>query len=182
LLRVRIPSGFRACPFLVAWCRAMLARGMPLRRHANRPTTNRLFPLTIAEVRAFVSLNNMQSSDGGKLVVVFLNPAPADAEEDLVAEFRPGKQLALFSVPLDTPQAEAEDLWRWVLSFCPGLAARRPRPSSGTGPVYAFLGKVPPLSVVERWYHFQQRKYRSTDKFTGGLNRKLLKVEEKRIN
>lgn len=160
----------------------MLARGMPLRRHANRPTKNRLFPLTIAEVRAFVSLNNMQSSDGSKVVVVFLNPAPADAEEDLVAEFRPGKQLALFSVPLDTPQAEAEDQWRWVLSFCPGLAARRPKPSSGTGPVYAFLGKVPPLSVVERWYHFQQRKYHSTDKFTGGLNRKLLKVEEKRIN
>jgi hypothetical protein len=158
------------------------AKGMPLRRHANRPTKNRLFPLNIVEVRKFVSVNDMQSLDDGKLAVVFLNPAPADVEEDLVAEFRPGKQLALFSVPLGMPQAEAEDLWRWVLAFCPGLTARQHKAHSGTGPVYAFLGSAPPLSVVERWYHFQQRKYRSTDKFTGGLNRKLLKVEEKRIN
>jgi hypothetical protein len=33
-------------------------------------------------------------------------------------------------------------------------------------------------TVVERWYHFQTLKYRGTDKFTGGLNRKLLKTDE----
>lgn len=51
------------------------AKGMPLRRHANRPTKNRLFPLKIVAVRKFVSVNNMQSLDDGKLAVVFLNPA-----------------------------------------------------------------------------------------------------------
>jgi hypothetical protein len=51
---------------------------------------------------------------------------------------------------------------------------------SGQGPVYDFNGGLAStaLSVVERWYHFQTRKYRGTDKFTGGLNRKLLKVDE----
>lgn len=154
---------------------------MFLKRHANRPGKDRVFPLALGEVRAFVSTNNLRHRDGGELPVIFRNPAPSESKEGLVAEFRPGRQLALISIIAEMSVSEAEGVWRWVLSFCPALATRRPRANSGEGPVYAFLGSVRPLAVVERWYHYQQKKYRATDKFTGGLNRKLLKLEEKPI-
>ena len=87
--------------------------------------------------------------------------------------------MVLLSVPneLDT---EAAVLWRSTVEHCGHLGRRKTTDRSGHGPVYEFLGGIEgrSLSVVERWYHFQTLKYRSTDKFTGGLNRKLLKIDD----
>ncbi|MEP7216464.1 MAG: hypothetical protein ABI782_09440, partial [Anaerolineaceae bacterium] len=117
-----------------------------------------------------------------RLSVIFRNPSPSEAKEDLVAEFRPGVQLALVSLPVATNREESAEVWRSILAACFTLAARKLAPGSGPAPVYVFFGAVSPLSVVERIYHYQTRKYRATDKFTGGLNRKLIRLEEKRIS
>jgi hypothetical protein len=111
--------------------------------------------------------------------VVFRNPSASEKREALVAQFRPGKELTFLSVRNEV-DAEAAVLWSSIVEHCGRLAGRQLSDRSGHGPVYAFLGGLEgrPLSVVERWYHFQTRKYRSTDKFTGGLNRKLLRIDE----
>jgi hypothetical protein len=139
-----------------------------------------MFPLQLGEILSGIA-GQLKDRAGTRLAVVRRNPSPSEAKEGLVAEFRPSQELVLLSLSAEMPNNEGAQLWQWVLQSCPSLAARRTSPNSGHGPVYAFLGSSPPLVVVERWYHYQTRKYRSTDKFTGGLNRKLVRLEEKRV-
>jgi hypothetical protein len=140
-----------------------------------------MFPLQFAELLDGIA-GQLKDRVGSRLPVVRRNPSPSEVKEGLVAEFRPSRELVLLSLSADMPNDEGAQLWQWVLQFCPRLDARRTSSNSGHGPVYAFLGSSPPLVVVERWYHYQTRKYRATDKFTGGLNRKLVRLEEKRVH
>jgi hypothetical protein len=111
--------------------------------------------------------------------VVFRNPTASELKEGLVAQFEPENGLTYISVPNHVDK-EAAVLWRSIIGYCEWLAKREPAERSGHGPVYDFVGGLEdrPFSIVERWYHFQTRKYRSTDKFSGGVNRKLIRVEE----
>ena len=148
---------------------------------AGRSSKGRSFPLQFAHVLGVVTTHGLKGEDGARLPVILRNPSPSEATEELVAAFRPRRYLALVSLAADVPSEDASHLWEWVLEACPNLAARRTSPNTGQGPVYAFVGTQLPLVILERWYHYQTRKYRGTDKFTGGLNRKLLRVDEKRV-
>jgi len=136
------------------------------------PAKGRTFPLTFINVLTLLG-------KGRRIPVVFRNPTPAEKRQARVAQFSPGKHLTLLSVPIEL-SATAMVLWPLIVRYCGWLARRPTLRRSGQGPVYDFDGGLAgtPLSIVERWYHFQTRKYRGTDKFTGGLNRKLLKVDE----
>jgi hypothetical protein len=136
------------------------------------PAKGRTFPLAFIDVLGLLG-------KGRRIPLVFRNPTPAEERQGRVAQFRPGKHLTLLSVPIDL-SATAVELWPLIVRYCGWIARRPSLHRSGQGPVYDLDGGLAgtPLSVVERWYHFQTRKYRSTDKFTGGLNRKLLKVDE----
>ena len=133
-------------------------------------------PLSFAQVASMVRHVGLLSDEGKRLPIVLANPSPAERTEGLVAEFRPLRHLRLLSLPELHPGGD--DLWRFVVSQCPALAGRHCAPNSGRGPVYAFLGTTAPSRVLERWYHYQTRAYRATDKFTGGANRKLIRVDE----
>jgi hypothetical protein len=152
-----------------------------LHDQAGRPSKGRSFPLQFAHVLGVVNTDGLKGEDGARLPVILRNPSPSEAKEELVAAFRPRRYLALVSIPADVPSEHASHLWEWALENCRKLAARRTSPNTGHGPVYAFVGSQLPLDILERWYHYQTRKYRGTDKFTGGLNRKLLRIDEKRV-
>jgi hypothetical protein len=143
-----------------------------------RPEKGRTFPLSFASVRNLVVAAKIRKPDGRRAPIAFRNPSASEKREALVATFRPEKEFTLLSVPNELDEAAV--LWRSIVEYCGWLARRKTPDRSGHGPVYDFLGGLEgrPLSVVERWYHFQTRKYRSTDKFTGGSNRRLLKVDE----
>jgi hypothetical protein len=147
----------------------------------GRPSKGRSFPLQFAHVLGVVATHGLKDEQGARLPVILRNPSPSEAKERLVAAFRPRRYLALVSLAAQVPSEDASHLWEWVLETCPKLDARRTSPNTGHGPVYALVGSQRPLVILERWYHYQTRKYRGTDKFTGGLNRKLLRVDEKRV-
>jgi len=113
--------------------------------------------------------------------LVLRNPSAAELSESLRGDFRPGVRLSLLSVPIEIPADEARDVWRWILAQCPDLAAPRLPQIFDQRALYVFIGSRVPLTVLERRYHYQTRRYRATDKFTGGLNRKLLKVDQKTV-
>jgi hypothetical protein len=144
----------------------------PYKDTQAEPAKGRAFPLTFVNVLGLLG-------KGRRHTLVFRNPTRAEKRQGLVAQFRPGKRLILLSVPIELSTTGIE-LWPLIVRYCGWLARRSTSRRSGQGPVYDFDGGLAgtPLSIVERWYHFQTRKYRSTDKFTGGLNRKLLKVDE----
>jgi hypothetical protein len=143
------------------------------------PAKGRTFPLSFACVLALVVAAEIQKSDGRRVPLVFRNPSVSEKREALVAKFRPSKEITFLSAPSEAA-AEAAVLWSSIVEHCRLLERRRTLDRSGYGPVYDFHGGLEgrPFSVIERWYHFQTRKYRGTDKFTGGLNRKLLKLDE----
>jgi len=143
-----------------------------------RPGKGRTFPLSFASVLGLVVAATIRKSDGQRVPVVFRNPSASEKREALVAQFRPGKELVLLSVPNEL-NTDAAVLWHSIVEHCGHLSRRKTVDRSGHGPVYEFLEGLGgrPLVAVERWYHFRPRKYRSTDKFTGGLNRKLLKID-----
>ena len=147
-----------------------------------RPAKGQVFPMAFAQVLREVLDRGLRTGEGDRLPVVLRNPLPSDEKEDLLAEFLPGRALFLVSVRAEMPNPEALSLWIGILNSCQTLAGRRAAPNTGKGPVYAFLGPSVPPRVVERWYHYQTRKYRGTDKFTGGLNRKLIRLDEKPVN
>ena len=149
---------------------------------AARPAKGQMFPMAFPQLLREVLNRSLRTREGDRLPIVLRNPLPSDKKEDLVAEFLPGRALFLVSVRAEMPNPEALSLWTGILNSCQTLADRRVAPNTGKGPVYAFLGPSVPLRVVERWYHYQTRKYRGTDKFTGGLNRKLIKLEERPVN
>ena len=153
-----------------------MARG---RDEESKPSKGRAFPFPLAEVLRLVSTAAIKNAEGRRPRVVLRNPTVSEGRNQLIAEFDRGSVLHLLSVPAESME-EARQAWPVVIAYC-GWLARRDVPSrSGLGPVYAFeKGRsVQCATVVERWYHYQTLKYRGTDKFTGGLNRKLLKIDE----
>jgi hypothetical protein len=148
---------------------------LPHKDTQAEPAKGRTFPLTFNNVLTLLG-------KGRRIFLVFRNPTPTEKQQGRVAQFRPGKHLTLLSVPIDL-SASGIVLWPLIIRYCGWLARRPTVHRSGQGPIYDFEGghAGAPLSVVERWYHFQTRKYRGTDKFTGGLNRKLLKVDEHQL-
>lgn len=147
----------------------------------GRPSKGRAFPLEFAHVLGIVTIHGLKGEQGARLPVILRNPSPSQSKEELVAAFHPKQYLALVSLAATVPSEDASKLWEWVLATCPSLAVRKTSPNTGDGPVYAFVGSRLPLVILERWYHYQTRKYRGTDKFTGGLNRKLVRLDEKRV-
>ena len=80
----------------------------------------------------------IRKSDGRRAPVVFRNPSASDEREGLVAQFRPGKELVLLSVPEEL-ETEAAVLWRFIVEHCGNLGRRKTTDRSGHGPVYEFL-------------------------------------------
>jgi hypothetical protein len=141
-----------------------------------------MFPLSMAAVRRLVTDAHIQRSNGKRVAIVFRNPTASEQREALVARFRPQIALKFYSLPT-IGDVDAARLWHSIVNHCLWLS-RRPVPKhSGDGPVYCFHGGIDnsPVSVVERWYHYKTLKFRSTDKLTGGANRKLLRVEERAV-
>lgn len=143
------------------------------------PGQGRTFPLSFGSVLSLVDAAGLRKPDGRRVSVVFRNPSASEKRAALVAQFRPGKELSLLSVA-NHIDAEARVLWSFIIEQCGRLARPRIVDRPGHGPVYDFRSGLEDsvFSVVECWYHFQTRKYRATDKFTGSLNRKLLKIDE----
>lgn len=140
----------------------------------------RYFPMSLDLVKAAVRQAALRNKDDRSLPVILANPRPSQERESLAGELRPLLDLTLFSLPLATAAEEGTVLWQRILGACFLLRQHKLPTRSGQGPVYAFIGGAgdPSLRIVARWYHFQTRAYRGTDKFTGGLNRRLIRVEE----
>jgi hypothetical protein len=146
----------------------------------SQPRKGRYFPLTPVDVVALASRIQVPDASNGRLIVCLNNPTPAQDREGLIAELTAGGRLALYSMLEDVEPEAGARRWRSVLDTCPSLLAHKTPARSGRGPVYAFLANADDElpRVVVRWYHYQTRKYRSTDKFSGGPNRKLIRIDE----
>jgi hypothetical protein len=148
----------------------------PYKDLPGKPSKGRHFPLGFAVTLGLLRKASLLDPDGKRASLMLANPTESELGEGIVAEYRRPAVLRLMSLP--EGEVAGAELWQWVIAVCRLLHERPLRANSGRGPYYVFLGPSRPPRVVERWVHFQTRGYRGTDKFTGGADRRLRRVDE----
>lgn len=150
----------------------------------SKPRKGRLFGLTVPEMLNLIRELDFQHSEYRKRIdIVLMNPEQESEFGILLASFRPGDYLALFSLPDHIPRERAKSLDKSaVREFAAIDRNSAPKWSrQKTVSFRAYLGSLNKIVITERNRSLKLQKYRGGAKFSNAFKPKGVHVDEKVI-
>ena len=156
---------------------------MALQGFEGRPAKGRFFPLTFSQVVGAVNAAGLLTEDGQRIAIRLVNPDSREASELTLIEFRPRKELVLYSLAEHADPAAARALLEQAISGCRTLSRRPQGESRDIAQVFLFRMGTPgaSLRVLQRRSYYQREKYRVTQKFSSAFKARLIREEEREV-
>lgn len=144
-----------------------------------QPKKGRYFVISPGRTRFLVKQERLFAENGRAVKIVFKNPEAELARAVAVVEFAPGRELSLFSLPVELADDVGTRLMTRAIAVCGQLNCRALPSRPMTRATYVIFYDPPAkLRTVERCIRFQKHKYRGDAKFSNAFKARPIHIDD----